>query len=117
MKMIKSPDFGERAICTQVDPELFFPESAAQWEVSRDWISQICGACPLKKPCLEYALSVKVSGIWAGTNEIDRKEIRKARNIQPLGITETYYGLLQSQTAKAAEQRRKKEQDGELNGI
>ena len=117
MKTIKPPDFGMKAVCTQVEPELFFPESQAEYEASRDWISQICGACPLSEPCLEYALAVKVSGIWAGTNEIERKAMRKKRKIQPASITETYGGVLQSQTAKAAELRRKKAKDDYLNSI
>lgn len=117
MKTIKPPNFGERAVCTQVEPELFFPESMSEWEASKDWISQICGACPLKEPCLEYALAVKVSGVWAGTNEAERKAIRKARKIQPASITETYGGVLQSQTAKAAELRRKKARNDYLDSI
>lgn len=111
MKTIKPPNFGQRALCTQVEPELFFPESQAEWEASRDWISQICGACPLREPCLEYALAVKVSGIWAATNETERTALRKKRNIEPVGMINTYAGALQSQTAKAAELRRKKERD------
>ena len=78
--MPRVPDF-ERAECLGVDTELFFPTSFADWDASKVAIQAICNRCPIKEPCLDYALTVKVYGIWAGTSEVERKQMRRRLNI------------------------------------
>ena len=43
----------------------------------------LCASCPVKSQCLEYALTDKPApaGIWAGTDERERREIRKLRKV------------------------------------
>ena len=37
---------------------------------------QICGTCPVRQPCLEYALKIREPhGIWGGLNEAERRQL------------------------------------------
>ena len=39
-----------------------------------------CATCPVKVPCLEYALAnFEAFGVWGGTSPEERKAIRRAR--------------------------------------
>ncbi len=43
-----------------------------------------CGRCRVQAPCLEYALSwPEKHGIWGGTSERERRELRRARAATP----------------------------------
>lgn len=36
----------------------------------------ICAECPVRRECLDYALSIREPhGIWGGLNEVERKTI------------------------------------------
>ena len=40
---------------------------------------RICADCPVKEPCLEYALVTNQdTGVWGGTSEEERRKLRKA---------------------------------------
>jgi WhiB family redox-sensing transcriptional regulator len=55
---------------------------------------RICATCPVKEPCLEYALEYRIDhGVWGGTTERQRRRILRKRGhsdpngvIEPLGI-------------------------------
>ena len=38
-----------------------------------------CSRCPVQEPCLDFALVTDAEGIWAGTSEKQRRQIRKER--------------------------------------
>jgi WhiB family redox-sensing transcriptional regulator len=75
--------------CSTVDPELFFPQEI---EISNNKVAHkyynlaaarsICKSCPLQLQCLEYALKNHEIGVWGGTTESQREELRK--NSRPL---------------------------------
>lgn len=44
---------------------------------SAEKAKEICAACPVKQTCLEYALGRQDIGIWGGTTNEERKEIRR----------------------------------------
>jgi WhiB family redox-sensing transcriptional regulator len=83
----------ELALCSQTDPDLFFPDKARDGDLVRVYqqAKAICAVCPLITECLEQALTTKVQtadgyeifvlGVWGGTTEKERREIRKKRNI------------------------------------
>lgn len=83
MKPIKPnmPNWAElgRALCREVDPELFFPvkhEDVVQMRQAKE----VCKNCELAKPCLEYALNrPEIVGIWGGTSSADRQRMRVSR--------------------------------------
>lgn len=73
-------DWRDEAACLRTDPDLFFPVSTAgpaQRQV--DEAKRICQACPVRTPCLAWALGQgDSSGIWGGTTEDERRAIRRA---------------------------------------
>ena len=63
----------EEAACRGADLEVFFPGRGQSAEHAR----QICASCPVRRPCLDYAISHGItSGIWGGLTERDRRALR-----------------------------------------
>lgn len=61
------------AACCGVDLDVFFPERGQTAGPAR----QVCAACPVRQPCLEYALSNRIThGIWGGLTERERRPLR-----------------------------------------
>lgn len=82
-----SADYSWRtdAVCKDTDPELFFPVgTTGQALLQIDRAKQVCGECPVKIECLDFAIDTNQdSGIWGGTSEDERRDIRRriaARN-------------------------------------
>lgn len=73
-------DWRDDAACLHADPDLFFPIGPAGPGLHQvDQAKRICLACPVRTPCLTWALSQGVlSGIWGGTTEDERRAIRRA---------------------------------------
>jgi hypothetical protein len=85
---MRYPAFDGSQSCAGSDPEAWFPEDAAMARHHKT-AKRICAGCPWLDPCLEYALHVRVDGIWGGTVQSERQAIRRRRNITPLPITTT----------------------------
>jgi WhiB family redox-sensing transcriptional regulator len=69
----------EDALCSQTDPEAFFPEKGGS---TRD-AKRVCTTCEVKAQCLEYALANDERfGIWGGLSERERRRLKAAR-VQP----------------------------------
>jgi len=77
---ITQPDtaWQAKAACRGPQAAAFFPpthperkdERAEREERAKD----ICRACSVRKPCLDYALEIREPhGIWGGLNELERK--------------------------------------------
>ncbi|WP_435199525.1 WhiB family transcriptional regulator [Janibacter sp. GS2] len=79
------PDFGGQQPCLQVDPELFFPDSPGIEPQRAKELQPLCGSCPVASSCLEFALTNSVTGVWAGTSTSERRQMRRAANIQANG--------------------------------
>jgi WhiB family redox-sensing transcriptional regulator len=64
----------DHARCVEVDPELFFPEVDSVWRAQA--AKNICDKCPVKKECLDYALSNRFrDGIWGGLSPTQRNRL------------------------------------------
>ena len=62
--------------CRNHPPATFFPSDGVGVEVAR----RICATCPMKEPCLEYALANRIDhGVWGGCSERERRRILKRR--------------------------------------
>jgi WhiB family transcriptional regulator, redox-sensing transcriptional regulator len=66
-------DWQERALCAQVDPELFFPEKGGSTREAK----MVCAGCPVRPECLRFALAFDERfGIWGGLSERERRRIK-----------------------------------------
>ncbi len=64
----------ERALCSQTDPEAFFPEKGGSTREAK----KICVGCEVRGECLEYALeNDERFGIWGGLSERERRRLRR----------------------------------------
>jgi WhiB family transcriptional regulator, redox-sensing transcriptional regulator len=71
----EEPDWQERALCAQTDPEAFFPEKGGSTREAK----RICSGCDVRAECLEYALAHDERfGIWGGLSERERRRLRRA---------------------------------------
>jgi len=63
----------ELAACRGADLDLFFPSRGEPAGPAR----QVCAACPVRQPCLDYAITNRiVHGIWGGLTERERRALR-----------------------------------------
>jgi WhiB family redox-sensing transcriptional regulator len=72
------------AACRDLDPDLFFPIGAAGPAVTQvAEAKQICVTCPVRTPCLDWALRhYQDFGIWGGATESERQALRAAVNVR-----------------------------------
>lgn len=70
------------ALCRDTDPDLFFPVgTTGQALVQIERAKSVCGECPVRVDCLDYALETNQdAGIWGGTSEDERRLMRRQRN-------------------------------------
>ena len=67
-----------RGNCAEQPPTTFFPSDCVGVDVAR----RICATCPVKEPCLEYALEQRIDhGVWGGCSERERRRILKRRRV------------------------------------
>jgi WhiB family redox-sensing transcriptional regulator len=69
-----------KASCRGPQAEVFFPPSHFERKdekVEREHRAKdICHTCPVKQPCLGYAIQIREPhGIWGGLNEVERKQM------------------------------------------
>jgi WhiB family redox-sensing transcriptional regulator len=70
----------DHALCTQTDPEIFFPEKS-HWKQSIR-AKLVCQKCPVQPECLAHALKHNEQyGVWGGKTARQRQELRR----QPCG--------------------------------
>lgn len=61
------------ALCTQTDPEAFFPEKGGSTREAK----QVCALCGVRDQCLSYALeNDERYGIWGGLSERERRKLK-----------------------------------------
>ena len=71
----------KRAACRDANPELFFsvgqgPDAEAFTEAAK----KVCGRCPVRKQCLDWALTTDQDyGVWGGLTEDERRAAQGRR--------------------------------------
>lgn len=59
-----------------MDPDVFYPVSDEDAVTAKS----ICGQCPVREACLEYALAYRErDGVWGGATERERRRILRHR--------------------------------------
>lgn len=87
-----------QAVCTQVDPEIFFPKSSALYYSLP--AMAVCARCPVQPQCLTHAQSFDGSsqgtthGIYGGLPPADRLLLRKKGRIRK--TTRTAHDMLKN---------------------
>jgi WhiB family transcriptional regulator, redox-sensing transcriptional regulator len=82
-------EWRKSAACRDTNPDLFFPVGTTGAAlVQIDEAKRVCGICPVRSDCLEFALVTNQdSGIWGGTSEDERRIIRRNRGLARPGHT------------------------------
>ena len=73
-----------KGLCRGNHSYLFFPPSTAERKEERerreDKAKAICGVCPVKGDCLEFALEIREPyGIWGALTETERRQVLARR--------------------------------------
>lgn len=69
------PDWRQLGLCTQTDPEVFFPETGH----SNLPAKRVCARCPVRAECLEHALATDQRfGVWGGLSQAERRRLQRA---------------------------------------
>lgn len=76
-----------KAACRGEDASVFYPPShLEEREAKRDRerrAKELCGICPVRMECLEYALRTREPfGVWGGLNELERRNLLRERDRQ-----------------------------------
>ncbi|MFG2629968.1 WhiB family transcriptional regulator [Streptomyces sp. NPDC048473] len=67
-----------RPACADEDPELFFPiGNTGPALLQIEEAKAVCRRCPLMENCLQDALDRTESGVWGGTDEDDRRRMKR----------------------------------------
>lgn len=67
-----------RVACRDEDPELFFPVGAGPAATAQAAAAKrVCARCPLEDSCLTVALRHDTAGVWGGTTEDERRDMRR----------------------------------------
>jgi WhiB family redox-sensing transcriptional regulator len=77
-------DWQLRAACRGPHSAVFYPPSSFERrdeKAAREVrAKEICRTCPVKAPCLEYALKIRENhGIWGGLSESERRNLAASR--------------------------------------
>jgi WhiB family transcriptional regulator, redox-sensing transcriptional regulator len=80
MTMTSNPaDWRSQGACLTADPDLFFPISSAAGSRPQERLAkQVCAGCPVREPCLRFALRTnQAHGVWGGLGENERLRLRR----------------------------------------
>lgn len=70
------PAFDGTQWCASGNPERFFPTEDPPGPAGREAL-ELCAGCGFRQPCLDYAMTHIVVGIWGGTTTADRGRLRR----------------------------------------
>ncbi|WP_172653034.1 WhiB family transcriptional regulator [Rhodococcus opacus] len=72
-----------KAECRGANPGLFYDDSDTS---DHDAARRMCGLCPVRRDCLQYALDYSEQhGIWGGLDAIERRKYRWLRCVPMTG--------------------------------
>lgn len=77
---MKFPDLA-RGLCREVGIEFFYPEDKGSGTGIYKLARTICSRCVVRNECLEWAVKHEDHGMWGGTTPVERRKIRRKRNI------------------------------------
>lgn len=73
---MQPPEWTAEGRCRGMDPQVFFPSDGLGVQAA----TAICRDCPVREPCLEYALVNRIQhGVFGGESERSRERILRQR--------------------------------------
>lgn len=73
---VRPPDWMDRALCADADPEGFYPVSGPP----SNHVLDLCRACPARAACLDYALTNhEAFGVWGGLGPEARQRLQRGK--------------------------------------
>ena len=73
-------EWSDHGACVGHDPEVFYPLPLPNGRVDLRPARTICAGCPVRQPCLEYAIEAREPyGIWGGLTQAERRHLTAAR--------------------------------------
>lgn len=78
-ELLGRPSWMDDGACRGQDPDIWHPIRGQDVRP----LKATCAACPVREPCLDYALAegIKV-GIWGGMSERERRRLRRRRAVE-----------------------------------
>ena len=77
-EVLMPPEWTKKALCAEVDPNIFFPEIGENVSV----VKKICKACDVREECLKFSLdNDERFGIWGGLSEKNRRQLRAQKKL------------------------------------
>ncbi len=78
-----------RSLSNEQHDAWFFPPKGKMTAPAR----AICGSCPVRAECLDHAMTNhEMYGLWGGTDELDRRRMRKAQGVAVRAVKEIEHG-------------------------
>lgn len=78
LELTLPPPWTRDALCSQTDPEAFFPEKGQPTRRAK----AICARCQVRAECLAYALKNRERfGIWGGLSAMERRALERGMNL------------------------------------
>jgi WhiB family transcriptional regulator, redox-sensing transcriptional regulator len=82
MTILNDEPWAKSAVCSQTDPEMWFPEKGNGNTAIK--AKEICQGCPVREQCLEYALANNEQfGVWGGMSFNERQKHKHRQPRQP----------------------------------
>lgn len=76
------PEWMGRGTCSQVDPEMWFPEKGGSTREAK----AVCAECPVRAACLQYAIDRdERDGVWGGLSYKQRRLLKTSRPCRSCG--------------------------------
>ena len=75
---MRYPNFDD-ASCKEIGTEIFFAEGDEMGNIAA--AKKICSNCPVLNECYEWGLHHEMYGIWGGTTNSTRRQIRSRHGI------------------------------------
>jgi WhiB family transcriptional regulator, redox-sensing transcriptional regulator len=107
---LRPPRWTERAVCVEVDPEIFHPGKGEPVEPAR----ALCRSCEVRLDCLAYALRREETwGIWGGFSVEGRRSVRRqlraGRSLAAIVASDdaAYYRRVEAQDGLGPHERRR----------
>jgi len=73
---VELQEWRKQASCRELEKRDFYAHEQGERSPIPEFVINACASCPVKAPCLQYALTYEDYGYWGGTTARERREMR-----------------------------------------